>query len=487
MRPSLLIVALDAADPDALLGWARDGYLPTIASLIGRGTHAYLRGPEMISVHAVWTSFWSGVSLAQHGFFHQRSLRPGTYQLHWRDVPDGEAPAFWSSLAGSGRRVVTVDVLGVGAVPQLRGGQVVGWGDHPTSAAPVTSPPELLDENTRVAGARVFSDERAGNPDRDRRILQQLLDRVERKGQLARHLIARDGGCDLAVVSFGDAHAAGHRFRGYRDERSPPTLTTATREVYQAIDREIGNLRDAFASPPNVFVVSNSGIEDGLPMGGVLEDFLRQLRYVTHQPHATSVVERLAAFARRTIPHRWSGSPASRFGRGVDWTRTTAFAIPSQYTGYLRINLRGREPHGTVAAGAEYEDVLTRLCGDLWQLVDDDSGEPVVQSLTRTAEVFGGGPPTRLPDLFVEWRPARTSSRIRHPRATIRQDKLGDPRGNHHSDVGVVIGAGPDIDHHGPAGDLSPTDFAPLFQALLRARPGSDVAPTPAVGAFLGH
>jgi predicted AlkP superfamily phosphohydrolase/phosphomutase len=487
MPSPLLIVALDGADPEALLTWAREGHLPVLASLMQQGSYAHLRGPEMISVHAVWTSFWSGISIARHEFFHQRSLRPGTYQLHWHDAPDGNAPAFWAARPPATGAVVTIDVLGVSPVDGLRGAQVTGWGDHSTPPAASSLPAGLLGEIERTIGPRIPTDETGGSPATDRQILKQLLDRVERKGRLARHLIAHER-AGLAVVTFGDTHAAGHRYRRYRDDRTAPAdLMSAPRTVCQAIDREIGALRDGFAQTPNTFVVSNSGIEDGYPMGGVLEAFLRELGYVTYRLSPVSAIERAAAFVRRTVPHRWSGAPASRFGRGVDWSRTTAFAIPAQYTGYLRVNLRGREPQGTVSPGAEYDAVLDRLEHDLRELVDDETRQPVVRGITRTVREFGGPPPARLPDLFVEWHPSLRARRIRHPRALLRQDKLGDPRGNHHSDVGVVIAAGPDIRAGGDAGDLAPTDFAPLFVSLLGGAAPTSAPLSPASGAFLRH
>jgi hypothetical protein len=42
---------------------------------------------------------------------------------------------------------------------------------------------------------------------------------------------------------------------------------------------------------------------------------------------------------------------ADQFRHGTNWHKTTAFAIPSLYTSYVRVNLRGREPQGIVEPG----------------------------------------------------------------------------------------------------------------------------------------
>ena len=52
---------------------------------------------------------------------------------------------------------------------------------------------------------------------------------------------------------------------------------------------------------------------------------------------------------------------ADRFRADTDWQKTTAFAITALFTSFIRVNLRGREPRGVVAAGAEYNAVLDRL------------------------------------------------------------------------------------------------------------------------------
>ncbi len=41
-------------------------------------------------------------------------------------------------------------------------------------------------------------------------------------------------------------------------------------------------------------------------------------------------------------------------GAGLDWSETRAFTLPTDLEGYIRINLKGREPEGVVAPGQEY-------------------------------------------------------------------------------------------------------------------------------------
>ncbi|MBD3385342.1 glycosyltransferase [candidate division KSB1 bacterium] len=79
---------------------------------------------------------------------------------------------------------------------------------------------------------------------------------------------------------------------------------------------------------------------------------------------------------------------SDKFRNSIDWSATTAFSIPSYYTGFIRVNLSGREPEGIVAAGAEYDDLLDRITADLYSFVDPASGKQAVQRVARTVNLF---------------------------------------------------------------------------------------------------
>jgi len=470
----LLIVGLDAGDPDRILEWARTGDLPVLASMLEGGTSAGVFSAESVSAHGIWTTLFSGRSIAEHGGYARRTIRPGSYELEPVPLGGDASRPFWSGLDPNAE-ILVVDAPETPMVRELGGRQLAHWGDHPTSRAPVAEPPELVEEVRRLVGPPIPSDERQrGGRWRDRRVLPNLLQRVERKGRLCRELLSQRA-ARVVVVGFGDSHAAGHRYGKYVDDGGP--LADALRDVYRALDREIGRIVEAFDVPPNVFVLANSGIRDGQPLGTLMDDLCRALGY----KHAIDDAppKRIPILTLKRGAHE-----QARFLGDTDWSRTEVFAIPASYTGYLRVNLAGREPEGTVAPGEEYDLLLDRLVDDLEQLTDVDTGESVVESITRTADVFGSGPPERLPDLFVVCRPCSLPQRIEHPRATLTRRRGGDLRDNNHSRRGLVIAAGPAIAAHGSVGDLAARDFAPLFLAA-GGHPLADDAVRAGLEAFL--
>ena len=480
MPAPLLVVALDSADPDLLLQWSQDGTLPILSALRASGAYARLTGPETVSAHGVWTSIWSGVSMSRHGRYLRRALRSGTYDIETIDPAPDTAPHFWSALTS--RKIAVIDAPDARLVPGLRGPQLLGWGGQPSPLSVQSEPRDLGPEIERRAGGRILSDETQGGRARDRRVLGELLERVRRQGVIARHLLE---GCDGAVVGFGDAHAAGHRFWKYGPRAAQPvsdeTLSDALKLVYVALDEEIGHIAAALGSDTHVVVVSNHGIRDGYPTESLMRAFCHHLGYQVSRRRASRSRALSAAWHRvaARLGARAQGDLQNEL-ESTDWGRTTVFAIPGLYTGFLRVNLRGREPRGIVDR-RDYTATLDRVEADLRQVVEGGTGAPAVERITRSADAFGGGIPDQLPDLIVEWRLA-SSPHVRHPRGTLQGRGFGVPRANLHSRAGLLFGAGPTIRARGDAGELSPTDLAPLFLCLAGDLPPD--AAQPAIRAF---
>lgn len=74
----LWIFGLDTGDVEMIRDWVRQGHLPAIGSLLGRGCWAVVSGPEMVAEYGAALTLFSGVSRADHGYYYMRQLQPGT-------------------------------------------------------------------------------------------------------------------------------------------------------------------------------------------------------------------------------------------------------------------------------------------------------------------------------------------------------------------------------------------------------------------------
>jgi predicted AlkP superfamily phosphohydrolase/phosphomutase len=486
-KPPLVIFGIDAGDPNIIPRWVRDGYLPNMASLMKRGFWGRTAGSEMISEHGVWVSLFSGISRAVHGYYYFRQLKPGTYDLQTFTGQMLKVLPFWASLRGRDKKALIIDAPDWYPLSGLDGLQLANWATHIEPPIPPSAEPaELLQDIRRVVGPYVKVREKQRNSfQQDQETYQRLLDNVRKKGTLCQYLLSRDH-FDLVVIVFSESHTGSHQFWKYRPDAYRPniltkenTLTHAIRDIYQAIDQQIGLLLKGLPNTTNIFLVSSVGPEDDYPTINLIDSFCRGLGYQAPAEPKPFLLHPMTLF-RTIVPESWRIALschlpremrecllADQFRRSTNWQKTKAFAIPSYYTSFVRINLKGREPKGIVEPGAEYKILLDHLEADLKQLVDPDTNEPAVKRISRAIEIFGGDIPDSLPDLFVEWKPGRFMQRVVHPRVELVQKKPEFFRVSDHLSHGFAAAAGSSIRRQGSIGDISLLDLAPTFLALL--------------------
>ncbi len=89
-------------------------------------------------------------------------------------------------------------------------------------------------------------------------------------------------------------------------------------------------------------------------------------------------------------------SGRGNFWEGVDWSRTRAYAVG---LGQIYFNLRGRELHGIVSAGAEYRALQDEMAAKLLTLKDPEDGTTVMRAVYRRDDVYSGEYLQYAPDL----------------------------------------------------------------------------------------
>ena len=104
-------------------------------------------------------------------------------------------------------------------------------------------------------------------------------------------------------------------------------------------------------------------------------------------------------------------------------------------TGGIRINLKGREANGIVEPGAEYEAVCAELTRDLMEVINPDTGKPLVAAIRRASELYEGPYFDRMPDLLVEWNRDGLIARATSPKIGMVVDPNPNLRtGDHRPD-----------------------------------------------------
>jgi len=121
-------------------------------------------------------------------------------------------------------------------------------------------------------------------------------------------------------------------------------------------------------------------------LGRLLERLSDETPLVLLSDHGFTRIKQEVQLSRWMIERGWTvlGGGPVRHPLDFDAARTRAYTvIPGQFF----INLRGREPGGTVAPG-DYPAAREELARDLLTLCDPRTGEPVIRRVLRREEVF---------------------------------------------------------------------------------------------------
>jgi predicted AlkP superfamily phosphohydrolase/phosphomutase len=169
------------------------------------------------------------------------------------------------------------------------------------------------------------------------------------------------------------------------------------------------------------------------------------------------------ASAPVTLPLDWQ--PAQHYQEY--WPRMRAFALPSYYDGRIRINLRGRERDGVVAA-SQYDRICEEIATLLNECRNPRTAEPVVAFIERPS----AGDPMRIGgsqgDLIVVWRGVVTA--FEHPDLGLIGPVPIRRTGGHTGRYGMAYIATTEV-RVGDLGVRSSFDVAPTIAELLGCPP----------------
>jgi predicted AlkP superfamily phosphohydrolase/phosphomutase len=488
--PKLLVIGLDAAERGLLLAWAEDGSMPHLARLLKASAYGEILAPAGQYAGSIWPSIHTGCSPARHGRYFHTQLEPGTYRFAKFLPPDLKAAPFWDQLSRAGKRVAVIDVPKAPLVESCNGLQLLDWGAHdPEYSRPRSAPTSFgVEIEARFGRDPLGSCDRAARADSGLAGLRdRLLERIRTKVHMVRHVLDR-GPWDLVMTVFADSHCAGHQFWHLHDPRHPKhdaalarVLGDPLKDVYRALDDAIGELVARADASTGIIVFSSHGMGAHYDGTFLLRDIVRRLQAQAGRrraPHAAALRwlwRKLPAAARTRS--RGALAPVLRQVDIAEMKDRDYFAIPTNDNcGGIRINLKGREPEGRVSPGAEYDRLCADLANDLCEIVNQETGQPLVRAVLRTDSLFRGPQLANLPDLNVVWN-RQTPVRKIHSRkiGVIERSYEGHRSGDHRS-KGLFLMHGPGIPFE-PRSPMTAMDLAPTICSWLGVDLEADGSP----------
>lgn len=422
-----LVLGLDGADLELIRELGTE-QLPALHAVMDRGVFSHQRSVQPSATLPNWTTFLTGLDPGQHGVF-DFTTKHG-YRVHFTAGTARAAPTLVSRLDRLGLQCACIGFPATWPPERLEHGVFISGWDAPVAFEADRSfvwPPSLYAPLVRHFGPHRFDDVDefdADAPGWHDRLPGALEARIERKRSLAQWLLdARSW--DLFALYFGESDTAAHHLWSLHDPHSPrrpatvsPSQAQGLTRVYRALDRAVARLIDtAGGESVEITLASDHGSggasDKVLYLNRALAD-AGLLRFRRQRLAGTKVVSAAKDAALTRLPPRlreqlfraggrmlpgWLESRA-RFG-AIDMTRTAAFSDELNYFPAVWLNLRDREPRGTVLP-SDASRVRLEVDRALRELRDPWTGEPVVAAVHAREELFEGPYVERAPDLVLE-------------------------------------------------------------------------------------
>ncbi len=460
-NPKAIILGLDGATFDLLLPRIERGQMPNLAELLERGAWGPLQSTLPPFSAQAWVSLATGQNQARHGVVDFWEPSPDHVRRRFVSSRHIRSETLWQIAGRHGRRVGVVNVPLTYPPPEVHGYLVSGF-LTPHDQTDFTYPPEIKQEIEALV-----PDYHPDPFDPLGATRQQILEIerwMHRHEQVARRLMDHHP-VDLFFNVVQALDHLQHLFWDAASQNAGGPYAPLLDRCFQFIDQAIGHRLQRLDGRTFLFLVSDHGFgparkrfqvnrwlwERGWLALGEGGDGDRPIwaRWGVTAQRVRALIRRLDVLGLRRRMGRMARVMLGRrldeaLTPPIDWSRTQAVSGSPAVEG-IYVNLRGREPQGIVAPGADYEALRERLMAELRSLRDPATGEPVVRAVYRREEVYHGPFLELLPDVVLDMgdRPyligdALTASQVLEPLS--RDDLQG-----RHAPAGVFAAVGPPI------------------------------------------
>lgn len=423
----VMIIGLDGVPLSLIQRWAEGGFLPTLQRLMAGGTTGHLRSTIPPTSAPSWSSFVTGMNPGKTGIYDFLYRREGTYHFPPVNASLRGGTTIWRYLSDAGYHVGVLNIPMSHPVEPVNGYMVSGW-MTPYSATDYTHPPELAAELERTIGDyRIYPTETFAESRRES-FFKATYDLLDMRTRTALHLL-HTRPWDVFMVVFFDTDRVLHQLWHYLDPNHPwrrdkEDLEGVVRDYFRSVDASIAQLLEQADEETLVLVLSDHGMGRACNFI-VLNNWLLDSGLLCLRQNPWTRLKKLmfrGGFTLRNV-HRLTDrlglARQAEYVLGyfidhllklaflsfldVDWRRSKAYSH-GRHLGSIYVNLKGREPQGTVEPGAEYEAVRDQIERLAHEFRDPRTGRKLIGQVLRREEIFHGPYLERAPDLIL--RPA---------------------------------------------------------------------------------
>ena len=426
MKKKVLLIGIDAATPNLVERWVKEGKLPNLAKFYEQGSWGKLKSTDPPLSPVAWSSLATGREPGGHGVLDFVIREPISYQVRPINARERGVESFWDILSKRGRKVIVHNLPLTYPPDRVNGVMVSGW-LAPHERRDFTYPRELLGELESKLGKYEIYPRSLYSKGKGELFIKELERVLELEYKTADYLM-KNKEWDLMVTIFFGVDLIQHYLWHCLDKNHPnydqdeaEQYGQAILKYYQQVDKRVGKLLKGIDKETVAMVVSDHGAgshyrsiylnywlwEKGYLKlkKGVLLSRLKQILWrngltfsrmhqLVDRLGLTGLVEKKYLGGTKIFAHGLVKRLFLSF-EDVDWERTKAYAL-GRYYGSIFVNLQGREPQGIVKPGQEYESLIKELAGKAREM-----GESLVGEIYRREELYQGPFINRAADLVL--------------------------------------------------------------------------------------
>lgn len=431
------VLGLDGATFDLIAPWVSKGELPNMKRLMDEGACGSLMSALPAHSAPSWSSFITGKNPGKHGIFDFSEHVDGSYEVKFVNASRRQGMSIWAIASRYDKKVAVVNVP-MTFPPEKVNGIMISGMDAPGIDSNFTYPTTLSGELKRIVGDYSLE---AGlwsyiNKGEINLAIEKQHETIDKRFEVTKYLM-NNYPWDLFVSVFTATDRVQHAFWKYMDPRHPSYKLEEAKKygdailnVYRKMDHIVGYLLDHLSEDTVLFIMSDHGaglcsnktlyLNNWLCKEGLLEykDFrpqqgsgnsqrLKRLLYTKllgglPRDFWKALPRETRDQVRKRFPVVFNKMASQFFFSRINMDETKAYAEESK--NFIWVNLKGREPRGTVNPGREYEEVRERIIHGLLCEKDPGSGEPVVDNVLRREDIYHGDNLEKAPDLVVTFK-----------------------------------------------------------------------------------
>lgn len=365
-RKRVVVIGLDGVPFTYVQRLFELGELPNFRAIAADGALVQMDTtlPNVSSV--AWASFMTGQNPGKHNIYGFVDRQPGSLKVFIPTARNLRSPALWETLGEAGKRVFAMNVPVSYPPPQVNG-IVVGCFLSP-SAEKAAPNPEVARALKRLNYC-VDADPWRAHEDKDA-FLGHLDEVFERRIDAMRYFWLQEP-WDFFMAHIMETDRL-HHFFWEEMEQDHPRYAPAFLDFYRRVDDVLGEVRGWLDEDVTLLVLSDHGFCT-IKQEVHVNTWLHDSGYLSYTRNGARSLEDMAP-------------------------ESLAYSLDP---GRIFLNVRGREPHGRVAPGAEYERVRAELAEAALGMTDPGSGEPMVERVLTREQLYSGDHAAVAPDLVL--------------------------------------------------------------------------------------